>query len=73
MFEAASGTKVKLEKDPGKIRPSEAATVFGSAKKIEADTGWRPRISLKQTISDLLEYWRLRVSSEVAQSPATER
>jgi GDP-4-dehydro-6-deoxy-D-mannose reductase len=73
MFEAASGTKVELEKDPARIRPNEAATVFGTAEKIEADTGWRPRISLKQTISHLLEYWRLRVSSEVAQSPATER
>jgi GDP-4-dehydro-6-deoxy-D-mannose reductase len=73
MCESVSGTKVELEKDPARIRANEAATVCGSAKKIEADTGWRPRIPLKQTISDLLEYWRLRASSELAQSPATER
>jgi GDP-4-dehydro-6-deoxy-D-mannose reductase len=73
MFESVSGIKVELEKDPARIRPNEAATVSGSGKKIEADTGWRPRIPLTQTISDLLEYWRLRVSSELVQSPAAER
>jgi GDP-4-dehydro-6-deoxy-D-mannose reductase len=73
MFESVSVTTVELEKDPARIRPNEAAIVLGDSKKLEADTGWRPRIPLKQTISDLLEYWRLRVSSEVAQSPATER
>ncbi len=73
IFESVSGTKVELEKDPARIRPNEAATVSGSAEKIQVDAGWRPRIPLKQTISDLLEYWRLRISSEVAQSPATER
>jgi GDP-4-dehydro-6-deoxy-D-mannose reductase len=73
MFESVSGTKVELEKDPARIRPNEAATVLGDSKKLEADTGWRPRIPMQQTISDLLEYWRLRVSSEVAQPPAAER
>jgi GDP-4-dehydro-6-deoxy-D-mannose reductase len=73
MFESVSGTKVELEKDPARIRPNEAATVLGDSEKLEAETGWRPRIPLQQTISDLLKYWRLRVSAEVAQAPATER
>ena len=73
VFESVSATKVELEKDPARIRPNEAATVLGDSEKLEAETGWRPRIPLQQTISDLLEYWRLRVSAEVAQAPATER
>jgi GDP-4-dehydro-6-deoxy-D-mannose reductase len=32
----------------------------GSAEKIEAATGWRPRIPFDQTLADLLEYWRRR-------------
>jgi GDP-4-dehydro-6-deoxy-D-mannose reductase len=73
MFESTSGIKVELEKDTSRIRPNEAATVSGSAEKIADDTGWRPRIPLKQTISDLLEYWRLRVSADIAQLPATQQ
>jgi GDP-4-dehydro-6-deoxy-D-mannose reductase len=73
MFESASGIKVELEKDPARIRPHEAAIVCGSRKKIEVDTGWRPQIPLKQTVSNLLEYWRSTVTSEQTQEPTIER
>jgi len=33
----------------------------GDAGKLEGATGWRPEIELRQTLADLLEYWRERL------------
>jgi GDP-4-dehydro-6-deoxy-D-mannose reductase len=73
MFESISGVKVEIETDPGRVRSGEAAQICGDPTKISAATGWRPEIPLRKTLSDLLEYYRSRISSEVAQVPATER
>lgn len=40
--------------DKSKIRPNDPADVYGSAIKINEDTGWEPTISLDQTIEDTL-------------------
>jgi GDP-4-dehydro-6-deoxy-D-mannose reductase len=32
--------------------------VVGSIAKVAAATGWQPEIPLRQTLGDLLEYWR---------------
>jgi GDP-4-dehydro-6-deoxy-D-mannose reductase len=73
MFESISGVKVEIETDPGKVRSGEAAQICGDPTKISAATGWWPEIPLRKTLSDLLEYYKSRISSEVAQAPATER
>jgi GDP-4-dehydro-6-deoxy-D-mannose reductase len=72
-FEAISGLKVEIESDPGKVRSREVDQVCGDPRKIRAATGWRPEIPLRRTLSDLLEYWRAGISTEMAQTPATER
>ena len=49
---------VEVDVDPRKLRPREIDRVVGSIEKIGRDTGWRPEIPLRQTLVDLLEYWR---------------
>ncbi len=49
---------VEVDVDPGKLRPRELDRVVGSIEKIGRDTGWRPEIPLRQTLGDLLDYWR---------------
>ena len=39
------------------MRPSDEKIIFGSTKKIRKDTGWKPLLSLKQTLISMLEYW----------------
>src|SRR5262249_26821970 len=49
---------VEIDVDPRKLRPREVDRVVGSIEKIGRDTGWRPEIPLRQTLVDLLHYWR---------------
>ena len=60
-FESLTGLKVDVETDPGKQRIGENDFVCGALDKIEAATGWRPRIPLRTTLQDLLSYWRAAV------------
>jgi GDP-4-dehydro-6-deoxy-D-mannose reductase len=38
--------------------------VLGNPSRLEHDTGWRPRLTIEQTLSDLLDYWRQIVSGK---------
>ena len=49
--------KVQITFDPARMRPSDMPTLMGSYAKIEQDTGWRPQISLQQSLVDTLDYW----------------
>ncbi len=39
------------------IRPSDEPVLYPDVTKLEA-LGWRPKLTLKQTLADVLEYWR---------------
>ena len=49
------------EIDPDRIRPIDADLQIPDIKKFKSMTTWKPEISFEQTMSDLLEYWRVRV------------
>jgi GDP-4-dehydro-6-deoxy-D-mannose reductase len=56
-----SKVKVKIEVDPARLRPSDAPVLFSDCTKLKELTGWEPKIPFKQSLQDLLEYWRKRV------------
>lgn len=47
--------------DPARLRPSDVTLQIPSTKKFHEATGWEPKISARQTLSDLLDYHRERV------------
>jgi GDP-4-dehydro-6-deoxy-D-mannose reductase len=51
---------VTVEIDPARLRPLDLPVFHGSSAALERDTGWRPRRELRQTLSDLLDYWRAK-------------
>jgi GDP-4-dehydro-6-deoxy-D-mannose reductase len=53
-----SKVPVKIEVDPGRMRPNDVPVVVGNYSRLNAATGWRPEISFDQTLDDLLNYWR---------------
>jgi len=54
-----SGKKdVKTEIDESRMRPSDVPVLQGDSTKFRTITGWKPRISIKQTLIDLLDHWR---------------
>lgn len=52
-----SGLKVEIRQSGSLMRPSDEKIIFGSTKKIRKDTGWKPELSLKETLASMLEYW----------------
>lgn len=50
--------KVKIVVDEKRLRPLDIVRLVGDNKKIKAETGWAPQISLERTLADLLNYWR---------------
>lgn len=56
-----SKIKVKVVQDPARMRPSDVPILQGDNSKFRRKTGWKPKISLRKTLKDLLNYWRERV------------
>ena len=65
---ALSETRVEIEVDPDRLRPSDVEILLGDYSKFKADTGWEPSIPLEKTLKDLLDYWRSRLGRPVANS-----
>ena len=52
---------IKVEVDPARLRPSDVPVLLGDYSKLHGLTGWKPEIPFKQTLDDLLAYWREKI------------
>ena len=53
--------KLKIIKDPERFRPIDADLQVPDCKKFKSHTGWNPEYSYKETLTELLDYWRLKI------------
>jgi GDP-4-dehydro-6-deoxy-D-mannose reductase len=53
---------MSTQQDPERMRPSDLPVLLGSADRLMQDTGWQPRMAMTQTLDDILDDWRARVS-----------
>lgn len=58
MIEDQVGHKLEIKVDPALIRPTDEKIIVGDVTKLKRDTGWKQDIPMKQTIADMLDYWR---------------
>jgi len=56
-----SSLKIEVHVDSSKLRKADIPLLLGENQKIKQETSWEPEISLKQSLHDLLEYWRKKV------------
>ena len=56
-----SKTKVKIEEDEARMRPSDVQILLGDNSKFCKQTHWKPEIPFEKTMEDLLNYWRDKV------------
>ena len=54
--------EIQIEIDQDRLRPIDADLQVPNSNKFIEHTGWKPEISFKKTISDLLDFWRLKVN-----------
>jgi GDP-4-dehydro-6-deoxy-D-mannose reductase len=58
-----SGLNVKVQPVARLMRPSDEKIIFGSTKKIQKDTGWKPEKTIQQTLESMFAYWETNVES----------
>ena len=63
LLSLSSRKDIRVEVDPQRLRPIDADLQVPDTSKFHRHTGWEPEISFEKTMTDLLEYWRGRVSS----------
>jgi GDP-4-dehydro-6-deoxy-D-mannose reductase len=56
---------VRAELDPERVRSGQPTTFALDASRFRRRTGWAPRIDLRTSLADTLEYWRGQVRAEV--------
>lgn len=56
-----SKVNIKIVVDPNKVRPIDIPIIEADISKIKAITGWVPRVPIRQTICESLDYWRRNV------------
>lgn len=60
---AASSRPIEIEQDPARMRPIDIPVVVCDGRRFRACSGWEPRIAFAQTLHDILNDWRSRVSA----------
>lgn len=54
--------RIRIEVDPERLRPIDADLQIPDTSKFEKHAGWKPEIPFEKTMTDLLDYWRERIS-----------
>lgn len=62
MIEKQLGHTFNIEVDPKLLRPTDERIIVGDVTKLKRDTGWSQKIPMEQTVADMLEYWRKKIS-----------
>lgn len=57
--------KVEVRVDPALIRPADVTLQIPCSDKFKAATGWKPEIPYRQTLLDMLEYWRKELARDL--------
>ncbi|MBA7543432.1 GDP-6-deoxy-D-mannose reductase [subsurface metagenome] len=53
--------KINIKQDSSRMRPPDLMILQGDCSKFKERTGWKPQIPFKETIQDLLNYWRVKI------------
>jgi GDP-4-dehydro-6-deoxy-D-mannose reductase len=51
---------IEIKQDPERMRPSDVPILLGDSSAFRVQTGWKPEIPIRETLKDLLNYWRER-------------
>lgn len=66
-----SEKKIRIEKDPAKVRPLDTPSIRADIGRIQKINGWVPKIGLSQTVQETLDYWRREVRSSISSTSFT--
>lgn len=53
---------IRIQVEETKLRPVDVPIIEANTSKLFACTGWKPEISIDQTLEEVLNYWRTQIS-----------
>lgn len=56
--------QIRTQLDPNLLRPSDVTLQIPSVEKFIKKTGWKPRYSFDESITELLSYWRKQAKKQ---------
>ncbi|MCD6452287.1 MAG: GDP-mannose 4,6-dehydratase [Acidobacteria bacterium] len=59
-----SKERIEVRQDPSRYRPADIPLILGDADKANRELGWKAKIPLRETLADILSYWRERVKKK---------
>jgi len=65
LLKSLAKTNIPSRLDPTLLRPSDVTLQIPSVEKFEKATGWTAKYSFKESVSFLLDYWRVQVLKEL--------
>ena len=63
------GMRVEIEVDPSRVRPSDNKVIVGSNEKLKRTMGWNPKISLEESLKDIINYWSIAETGSLENGP----
>ncbi|MCY4294059.1 MAG: GDP-mannose 4,6-dehydratase [Acidimicrobiaceae bacterium] len=69
---ARAAHPMRLLSDGGLMRPADLLEMRGDPAKLRRATGWRPQITLEETLDNLLDHWRQRTPRARAASTGAD-
>jgi GDP-4-dehydro-6-deoxy-D-mannose reductase len=64
LLRAECRVKLDVVSRRDQMRPAESGATVADASKLRRETGWSPRLDLKQTLRDTLDSWRAVVTKQ---------
>ena len=59
-----SNVKVTKIQDPQRMRPSDVKILQCDSTKFRKQTGWEPKYTIEETLSEVIRYWKERILDE---------
>lgn len=59
-----SQTKIKVEQEPSRIRPSDVSIIYADNSKLRTKTGWEPSVNFEDSLRRVLDYWRDEINNK---------
>lgn len=72
-FATRARRPVEIAVDPDRLRPADLPLTLCDASLAASELGWRPTITLTQTLDDVLDDWRARVASSAPPNAPVQR
>ena len=57
-----SKVEIDVEIDKNKFRPVETPKLICNCSKIKQDVKWEPKITVEESLNEILDYWRIKVN-----------